>query len=317
LQKKILILAGGGGHTGYAYTLAQHLTKKVDLHFLIPSGDILSKKRLDEYGKVDYLVKPRGPTTSNAYFLPKLLQSFLKSNRLVKNSFSSIISTGSNFSFPPALWGWIKGIPIVNIESPVRFTKPALTTKYLAPFSTITALQWEEQKNILDGIVVGPLLPRREVEPWNGGYILVTGGTLGHRILFDTISKSDYDKVVLQTGEFFPKEFYRKHPEWKVFDYSENFSKIMAGADVVVTHFGFTALEAASLKKPLVVVLNKELTRTVGIEDAEVFAKKINAILLSEISLGNLNEAIEEAKKRKPPELINGAEKLASLILDL
>jgi UDP-N-acetylglucosamine:LPS N-acetylglucosamine transferase len=317
LPKKILILTDGGGHTGYAYTLAQHLSKKVDLHFLVPSGDILSKNRLNVFGKVDYLVKPRGPNTSNAYFLPTLLQSFLKSQRLVKKSFSSVISTGSNFCFPPALWGWLRGIPIVNIESPVRFTKPALTTKYLSSFSTINALQWEEQKNILDGIVVGPLLPRREMEPWNGGYILVTGGTLGHRILFDTISKSDYDKVVLQTGEIFPRKFYRKHPEWKVFDYSEDFSKIMAGAEVVVTHFGFTALEAASLKKPLVVVLNKELTRTVGFEDAEIFTKKINAILLSEISVRNLTEAIEKAKKQKPPELINGAEKLASLILDI
>lgn len=36
MAKNVLILAGGGGHTGYGYALAQRLYGKANLHFLVP-----------------------------------------------------------------------------------------------------------------------------------------------------------------------------------------------------------------------------------------------------------------------------------------
>jgi len=317
MPKKVLILAGGGGHTGYGYALAQRLCGRANLHFLVPEGDFLSQKRLSKFGCVDFLLKGRGAKTPTREFILNLMRAFLDSSKRVSREYDVVISTGSNFCIPPALFAWMKGVPLVNIESSVRFTKASKTARVLQPFSAITALHWKEQKKLLrKGIVFGPLLPKAEVEPWNGGYILVTGGTLGHKMLFDVVAESDLENVVLQTGKVNPEPYKEKHPEWKVILFSTKFHELVAGADIVITHFGSTALEAVVYKKPMVMVLNPEWKRTVGKSDAEFFAEKVNAAFIWDINLENLLKAIEEAKKKKAPVFANGAEKLAEVILE-
>ncbi len=314
----MLILAGGGGHTAYGYALAQRLYGRANLHILVPEGDKLSKERLSKFGTVDFLLKPREAKTPTSEFIPKLAKAFFEAFKKVPTEFDVVVSTGSNFCIPPSLFAWIKGIPIVNIESSVRFTKASKTALLLQPFSAITALHWEEQKKLLKkGTVVGPLIPKPEVEPWNGGYILVTGGTLGHKRLFDVIAESKLENVVLQTGTVDPEPYRRRHPEWKILEHSARFYELVAGADVVVTHFGATILEALVYRKPIVVVPNPEWTRTAGVEDAEHYAKKINAVMVSEITLENILSAIEEAKRREYPKLPDGSSNLAELILKL
>ena len=148
-------------------------------------------------------------------------------------------------------------------------------------------------------------------------HILVTGGTLGHKLLFDSLNRSDLKNVVLQTGEIDPEPYRKRHPEWKIIRSSPKFHEHIAGAEVVVTHFGSTALESVVYKKPTVIVLNPEWKRTVGKADAEIFAKKLGAIILSEINLESLIDAIENAQKLKVPELKDGAKVLAKMILNL
>jgi UDP-N-acetylglucosamine--N-acetylmuramyl-(pentapeptide) pyrophosphoryl-undecaprenol N-acetylglucosamine transferase len=314
----VLILVGGGGHSGYAYALAQALHKKMTLSFLVPYGDALSEKRLRKFGNVKFLTKPRGPKTSNQQFISRLAKAFIESLGQPFQEFDVVVSSGSNFSVLPAIIAWTRGVPVVNIESPVRFTKPSRTACILHTFAAITALHWEEQKKLLNGVVVGPIVPNLELQPENRGYILVTGGTQGHRLLFDALAESNLNNVVLQTGKIDPKPYVEKHPEWKVLTFTEKFQELLAGAEAVVTHFGLTALEAALVyKKPVVIVLNPEWTRTVGAEDAECLAKKLNAVFVSETKLEILLNAIDEAKKRLAPNLPSGAENLANMILKL
>ena len=64
-------------------------------------------------------------------------------------------------------------------------------------------------------------------------------------------------------------------------------------------------------------MLNPEWKRTVRRVDAEYFARKVNAVFVSEVNLDNLMDAIEEAKKRTIPVFPNGAELLANKILKL
>jgi len=315
---EIMILAGGGGHTGYAYALAQELYGKASLSILVPEGDELSAKRMSRFGKVDFLIKPRGPKTSTYKFACRLIEAFMKTLMKVPRKVHAVVSTGSNFCIAPALIAWFKGIPVINIESSVRFTKASKTAKVLQPFSEITALQWEEQKRLLtDGEVVGPLLPRPEVESWNGRYVLITGGTYGHRMLFDTMKESSLTNVVLQTGQIDPQPYIDAHPEWKVIALTENFHEVIAGAEVVVTHFGSTVLDSLVYKKPIVIVPNPEWTRTAGAEDANFLAEKVNAVLISEITLGNLLNAMDEAKRRNVLMFPNGAKNLANKIVEL
>jgi UDP-N-acetylglucosamine:LPS N-acetylglucosamine transferase len=315
VRKNILILAAGGGHTGYAYALAEELYGKASLSFLVPNGDFLSAKTLSKFGKVGFLLKSREPKTPNHVFALRLIKAFLDSFRLDLRQFDVVVSAGSNFCIPPALVAWMRGVPIVNIESPVRFVKPAKSTRLLQHFSAITALNWEEQTKILKGVVVGPILPKPKVAPVNKGYILIAGGTYGHKHLFDTIAKSSLNNIVLQTGKVDPTPYIKSHPEWTMLTVTDRFHEIIANAELVVTQFGFTVLEALIYKKPVVMVLNPEWIRGATAEDAKQLAKKINAVLVSEITVETLLKAIQEAKKREFPVFQDGAKNLANLIL--
>lgn len=317
MHKRILILAAGGGHTGYAYALAEELYQKASLSFLVPQGDSLSPKRLSKFGKVGFLLKAREPKTPTHVFAVRLVRAFLDSFKQDFRKFDIVVSAGSNFCVPPAIIAWTRGVPIVNIESPVRFVKPSKSAYVLQHFSTITALHWEEQRKLLRGIVVGPILPKRKVEPQNKGYILVSGGTYGHKLLFDTLAESHLHDIVLQTGKVDPAPYLKKHPEWKALTVTHRFHELIANAELVITHLGVTVLEAMIYKKPVVLVPNPEWTRTGGMEDAKQLAKKINAVLVSQIRVETLLKAIQEAKGRQVPVFQDGAKNLANLILKL
>ena len=139
-EKRILILAGGGGHTGFAYALAQRLKDRASMLFLIPEGDNLSHERLSKFGKVEHLMKPRGAKTPTGEFTYNLARAFSNSMKKVKGDFDAIVSTGSNFCIPPALVAFLKGIPIVNVEGEARFIGASKTARILQPLSAITAL---------------------------------------------------------------------------------------------------------------------------------------------------------------------------------
>jgi UDP-N-acetylglucosamine:LPS N-acetylglucosamine transferase len=316
-EKHVLILAGGGGHTGFAYALAQRLENRTSISFLIPEGDTSSHNRLSKFGKVDYILKPRGAKTTAGKFTYNLARALANSMKKVKGDSDVVVSTGSNFCISPAVVSFLKGIPIVNLEGEARFVGASKTARILQPFSVITALQWPEQQKFLKGTVVGPIFPKPEHETSDCGYVLVTGGTLGHKRLFDIINKSNLKNVVLQTGKVDPEPYRQQHPEWKVIDFAFNFSELIAGAEVVITHQGSVPLEAAAYKKPSVIVPDPELKRTFPKEDSEFFAKKVGATILSNPTLKTLMDAIEKSKSNKVPVLKDGAEVLADLILNI
>ena len=315
---RVVLLAVGGGHTAYAYALAQHLSNKCEIESIVPEGDELSFNRLKKFGLVKTLIKPRGPKTPLGTFLVGLGKSLYNSSKLIKDK-SVIVSTGSNFCIPPSLVAWKKGIPIVNIESSVRFTKASKTTKILARFATITALQWTEQKQFLPkGEVFGPLIAEPVIEPYDGGYILVTGGTYGHRLLFKAINTTDLDNVVLQAGALYSDVYAQKHPKWRVIDYSDSFHELIAGAEIVITHFGETVIDSALVYgKPTIISVNPDWTRTAKLEDAKLLAEKVHGFLLTDLSAKGLEDAVEKAKHLKPPTLKSGSEALGKCIRDL
>ncbi len=315
-MKEVVLLAGGGGHTAYALSLAQKLAGKCNLKILVPEGDQLSFDRLSPFGNTQTLLKPRGPKTGIVHFIGNLLKAFFISFKIIKGK-SIIVSTGSNFAIPPCLVAKIKGGSIINLVESVRFDKPSKTTKILSKFSKLTALQWPEQKKLFpNGEVFGPMLAISPVKPYHGGYVLVTGGTFGHELLFQTLNALKLENIVLQTGMVTSKSFAEKHPKWKIINYSNKFEEILAGAEVVVTHFGATLIESTLIHgKPTVVAYNPEVTKGARYEDLLVIMKKTNAILFDEFKPEILEEVIEKAKKQKPPKIESGANLLAKRIL--
>lgn len=313
-----IITASGGGHTGYAVSLAQRLFGKVDLCFIIPEGDSWTYSKVSRYGSVYEVVKLRGPKDSWVKLITKAPKAFIQSLSKVKSGVKVFVSTGSNHSVPPAIISKLRGAYLINIESSVRFTKPSSSVKLLRRFADLTVLQWEEQRRLIpEGIVVGPLYEKPEYEIRNEGYVLVTGGTYGHKKLFDAVLKAGIENVVLQTGRVDPEPYKKARPNWRVFRFDPNFGRWLAGADVVVTHLGKTVIDAAlTYRKPTVIVPNPEWRLTAGYEDAEYLAKKLNAIVVKEITPSNIVKAINEARGREVPRYKDGAEELAKMIME-
>lgn len=312
----ILILAGGGGHTATARIIAEEMRGKVELHFLAPRDDPLTPL-LKEYGPVERMTRPRHPTTPTWKFMFRSIKAFHEALRIVPRDIDVAVSTGGNFCIPPALIAWMRGVLLVNIESRVRLTAPSRTAAVLQHFSELTALQWEEQTCFLRGVVFGPLLPRPEFQPWDGGYILITGGTYGYRELFDVASASGLENIVLQTGRIDPDLYRTRHPDWKIFNYAPNFEELIAGAKVVVSPPGATPMEAAAYGKPIVIVGYPRWAKAAEPRDVELFAQKLDAPLLLEVTPEGLLEAVEEAKRSRGARLRSGSEALAKAILEL
>jgi UDP-N-acetylglucosamine--N-acetylmuramyl-(pentapeptide) pyrophosphoryl-undecaprenol N-acetylglucosamine transferase len=318
LGKRVLILAGGGGHTSIALALAQTLKGKAETSFLIPQEDSLSRELLSPYGPAKELIKGRYPQTSNLLFPFRLAASFYHSFTLVNGDYDVVVSTGSNFCIPPALIAWLKSIPVVNIESRVAITKPSQTARLLQHFSKRTLLQWEEQGENIRGVVIGPIFPEKRYETRDLGYILVTGGTEGHKQLFDAVAGLDLETVVIQTGKVDPAPYRVKHPSWTIIPYSTEFEKLIAESSVVITHQGGgTIFEALLYEKPLIIVFNPELTRTANTEDMLVLARKVEAPFLEVADGAKIKSLIQETESRTKPRFENGREKAAEVILKL
>ena len=308
-------MAGGGGHTGYAFTLAQELKDRTELVFLVPDDDPLTRMRLEPLGEVRTLVKPRHPRTPFYEFAPRLFLSLVQSLIRVPGDYDVAVCTGSNFCIFPSLVSRLRGMVLINLESADRFTSPSRTAKILRPFANVTALQWEDQKRILKGIVFGPFLPEKRIEPYNGGYVLIACGTYGYEELLDAASDSSMQEVVLQTGPVSPEKYVKKHPNWTAFKTSDEFYRYVAGARVVVAPPGATPLEAVTYGKPVVIVRYPWWSRAGTNEDARLFAEKMNATLLSNISSEALKKAVDDAEKRPRPRLTNGARLMAEYII--
>jgi len=315
----VAITAAGGGHTGRAVALAERLYGKFDLLFLVSRGDRWSRSKLEKYGQIIEVPRIRSPNESLAKAAARLLPALLSALRRVPRELCVFVSMGAGLSIPAAVAAWLKGVRVYNVESIVRFVRPSLAARVLRPFSDVTVLHWEEQLHIHpSGRVYGPIYERPKYPVRDEGYVLVTGGSYGFKALFDSVSNLGLENVVLQTGQVDPEPYRRRHPGWRVFRFSPDFGRWLAGARVVVTHFGQTAVDAAlTYRKPTVIVYNPEWRTAAGLEDARILARKLNAVLVENPIPAAIRVAIEEAVRRKPPSYINGGDVLAREMLEI
>lgn len=315
---RIGITASGGGHTGYAVSIAQRLRGRAEMLFFVPEGDSWTISKVERYGPVVKIRKPRGPNEGFGKLLLGMARAMAQSLSRVRG-IDVLVSSGSNHSVAPALAAWARRIPVVNIESSVRFTRPSSTAKHLARFSELTALQWEEQLRILPmGRVFGPLYELPEHEAEDRGYVLVTAGTYGFKRLFDSIASLKLEKVVLQTGRVDPGDYASRKPGWVVFNYDPEFSRWIAKASLVISHLGKTVIDAAlTYRKPTIVVPNPEWRLTAGAEDAKILAEKLGICYQEDLSPQALEEAIERCRRTRPREHPDGSARLAENILRL
>ena len=314
---RIVITASGGGHTAFALALARRLIGRSELYFVVRKGDELSKKRLSRYGEVVETSSGRGPFDSLLKAVPRLGLAFLES--LVKGIRGDlVVCMGHNHSVPPTIASWLRGAKALALEDIVRFGSRGRAVSMVSRIADAVALHWEEQTKLYPdkGVVVGPVYEDRELDPWDGGYILVTAGTYGFKELFDAVAEAAdrLGRVVGQTGRVDP-ELY-KDRVWRAFSITHEFHRWLAGASVVIAHAGVTPATAAlSYGKPVITMLNPRLRLTAREWEAKLFASKIGAIYLEDLTPDSIIRAVERARKTRPPSIPNGADRLAELIL--
>jgi UDP-N-acetylglucosamine--N-acetylmuramyl-(pentapeptide) pyrophosphoryl-undecaprenol N-acetylglucosamine transferase len=325
--KRVLIIASGGGHTGHSIALAQHLLDyNIDIDFVIPEKDEWSKASLEKYGKI-IAETPKFLDPSEPLYLGLLRapSAIFKSIRRIKSGYKITVASGSNHSISSGIASWLKHSDIIVFEASERFLQPSRTVKTLGRISKLIAFQWDEQLkfNKKKGVVVGPFLGKLNYDIKDEGYILVSAGSFGYKKLFDAIARTNLENVILQTGRVDPRKYIEKHKEWKVFQYDPNIEKLIAGANIVITHFGRTAIESAiKYRKPTILAPNIEwkwMQNETRLKESEIMAKKINAYFLppDKVDEKNILEAIEKSKNMKPLVYNDGAKELAKIIYSM
>jgi len=310
-----LIVASGGGHSGFAKAVADYLPFKPD--FVIPTGDSYSRKLLEPLAnKIWELPKPREPLESDLHAIYKGVESLVQSSLLPK--YKVILATGSNHSLLPSFFGYLKGSKVFAIESQDRIFTRGKAIRIISAFAKGVFLHWEEQRSLYkNGVVVGPILQRPRYVPKDEGYVFVTAGTEGFQRLFDVLAKLKLPNVILQTGKVNPERY--KGLGWKVFDFDPDMEKYLANASLVITHQGKTAMEASILyNKSVIMVFNRSLVRATTFSDAKAYAEIIGATFMddpntwaSEVELLNSINSPRRPKTHKP-----GTERLVQVILN-
>jgi len=185
-----LIVAGYGGHAGYAFAIAHELVKRgVELDIILPRGYEYLARKFIGLGKIHYITLPRRPLEQFYKGVHRWFNAFLESLGLLRVKYDFVFASGSNFSVSPSLLlRLFKRTPVFTLEDVNRFTKPSKAVKALHVIGAKVMLHWEEQKSMYpDGLVIGPVYEPAIYEPRDEGYILVTLGTLGSKEVFDAV----------------------------------------------------------------------------------------------------------------------------------
>ena len=227
-----------------------------------------------------------------------------------------VVSTGSNHSIAVALAGALHGARVVNMESSVRFVKPSRAYRLLRSVAWLNVVQWPEQCGFGGRpVLAGPFYEEPRYRSRDEGYVLVTTGTYGYRELFDELLTVPV-RIVLQTGRVDPTPYRAKRPDWTVFDFDPDIDRWIAGATLVVTHLGKTALDAAlAYRKPVIIVHNPRWSRHgAGPLDAQAFARRIGARLATPRQVRRMLENEDIPSWEPPPPPADGAKLLAEIL---
>jgi beta-1,4-N-acetylglucosaminyltransferase len=319
-RMKIILTAGGGGHSGYALALGHALKQKASLTFLVDEEDSLSKDRLSSLGNVATVRKPRQPGTPLLKFIYRFVLCSLQSVWIwAKQRPDAVVSTGSNIAIPICIIGKILGSRIINAEDSVRIFSPSKTSRYLDLISDLTLLQWREQVKLHSkkGRYVGLLLPTVAPSTRNGR-IIISPGSFGFKELCDIAVKTDLKDVTMTTADEDISP-YRK-PGWIVVNRLIGLDEVMASAKVVVTHLGYTIWEALNYRIPVVIIPNPKWRRS-SIHEMERVALFIQEkgfgiyLPFDGLTAEKLQASIARAEGMNVPQIERGSDKAARLIL--
>ncbi|MCS7127885.1 MAG: polysaccharide biosynthesis protein [Sulfolobales archaeon] len=319
-ESKALIIAGYGGHSGYAFAIIHELLQlgfKKSL-VLVAEGYGFLVEKFKPYGEVVVQALPRRPGEPLYRGVHRWFKAFNQSLKLLmKHKVTAVFASGSNFSLPPSIASRIVSrAKLYTVEAIERFTKPSKAVKILGKIGATVFLHWEEQLEMYPkGVVVGPVYEPPLYEPRDEGYALVTTGTLGYKELFDAVERLGLERVVLQTGDVNPEPYINRNPRWIAFKYTSDIHRWIAGASLVITQQGLTAaISRLAYGKPTIIVWNPRVSLGAVKNDVRIYAEKLEAPFIDEVELHALKKAMDSVKSARKA-FSNGSRKIAETML--
>ncbi|MGO9136835.1 MAG: PssD/Cps14F family polysaccharide biosynthesis glycosyltransferase [Syntrophales bacterium] len=144
-MKKILFVAGSGGHVAQLSILLKKIGDKYDSELMLEKSDKLGIEKFSKKYRIYTANSIRGKSESVLMTLFRiLLNSFQSLIILITSNPKYIITTGPGLGIPICILGKIIGKKIIVIESWSRTKTKSYVGKVLYPFSDLFFVQWPE-----------------------------------------------------------------------------------------------------------------------------------------------------------------------------
>jgi beta-1,4-N-acetylglucosaminyltransferase len=144
-MKKVLFVAGSGGHTSQLEILLQKIGDKYNSELMLEKSDKIGIKKFSEKYKVFTADAIKGKSELKLVTLFRILLNSVQSIIiLITSNPEYIITTGPGLGIPICIFGKISGKKIIVIESWSRIKTKSYVGKILYPFSNLFFVQWPE-----------------------------------------------------------------------------------------------------------------------------------------------------------------------------
>lgn len=142
-MKKVLFVAGSGGHTAQLAILLQELGHRYRSELLLESSDRLARERFGRRYKVYTACPLRGKREPWPLTLFRVLANLFQSLVvLLRCNPCCIVTTGPGLAIPICLLGKLAGKKVVVLESWSRTSTRSYLGRVLYPFSDLFIVQW-------------------------------------------------------------------------------------------------------------------------------------------------------------------------------
>jgi len=324
---QIMIFASGGGHTAYAVAVGERLKEYIggeSIIFITPENDRWSVERITKRipgSRVVEITKPLKPLEPYTLLLKRIMKAFRESLERINEEQGIMICTGSNHNLIPVLIGkFLRKHHIFCIEDVFRIKRRSRTVNIINRVAKAPVfLQWKIQEKLYrNGIYAGLVFEKPLYKPFNGGYILVTTGTIGNRELFKLLIKTRLDNLVIQSGAIKPEKIMVKNRYWKIFQFDPDIDKWIAGASLVIASPGITAINAVqAYGKPTIMVYNPDIVLGASFNEIKYVADNMGIPFIDprKISPRDFEKLVEEPSDIKIIKHRDGAQYIARYII--
>ena len=326
MKKLKFILSGGGtgGHIYPAVAIANELKSRFpDAEFLfVGAKDKMEMQKVPQAGyKIEGLWiagLQRKLTLQNAMFPFKLMDSLLKSRKIIKQFKPNVVvGTGGFASGPLLQMANMLNIPTVIQE---QNSYPGITNKILSKKANKICVAYEnlerffpKQKMILTGNPVRQDLidiesKREEAIQYfnldaNKKTLLVLGGSLGARRVNQLIEKeldnflSQDVQVIWQCGKLYFEDYKKYNANnVQVLAFIDRMDLVYSAADIVISRAGASSVsELCIVGKPVIFIPSPNVAEDHQTKNAKSIVDKKGALMLKESELDSQFSLVFEA----------------------